>query len=167
MNALTKYFIMSGQFIVTSTPALISTVLGSCVSVCLWDKVSGLGGMNHYLLPGKPTDAAGDSNKGFTAIQILVHAMLNQHITLKNIEAKIFGGSNSLYKNSNHFRVGEQNVAAAIKVLQQFDITVTAHDVGGHYGRKIVFNTSTGKVRMRLLHNQTMPDEKVNKGFNN
>ena len=80
-------------------PALISTVLGSCVSVCLIDKKTGVGGLNHFLLPGIPSDEANNLNRGLTSTATLIRSMLNRNATIDSLEAKIFGGCNSLYQN--------------------------------------------------------------------
>jgi chemotaxis protein CheD len=163
---LKKHTVFPGQFIITSVPTLISTVLGSCVSVCLWDKVSNIGAMNHYLLPGTPEDDAGDPNRGLTSTPMLIRSLLNRKVKLENLEAKVFGGCNSLYKNNDTFKVGERNITMALDILKSYNIAVTAQHVGGAYGRKIVFNTATGKVRMRLLiKTDTDINEKIDKGF--
>ena len=165
MIGLRKYVIFPGQFVITSVPSLISTVLGSCVSVCLWDKENKIGGMNHYLLPGTPEDDAGNSNRGVTSIRLLIRSLTNRKVSIENLEAKVFGGCNSLYRNNDYFKVGERNISIALETLHEFNIKVTAQHVGGCYGRKIVFNTSDGKVRMRLLIKITDINEEINKGF--
>jgi chemotaxis protein CheD len=145
---------------------LISTVLGSCVAVCLWDKRTGISAMNHYLLPGSPDDHSGDTNRGFLSISLLIRSLKNRKVNLEDVEAKIFGGSNSLYKKNDVYKIGDRNVAMAFELLKQYGITIVAHHVGGERGRKIVFNTSTGKVRMRLLNKSTVEvNEEIDKGF--
>ncbi|MEO7990654.1 MAG: chemotaxis protein CheD [Chryseolinea sp.] len=166
MVELRKHIVFPGQFIITSVPTLISTVLGSCVSVCLWDKVSKIGAMNHYLLPGTPQDDLGGANRGMTSTPILIRSLINRKVKLENLEAKVFGGCNSLYLINDQFKVGERNISMAMDILKNYNINVTAQHVGGGYGRKIVFNTATGKVRMRLLiKTETDINEKINKGF--
>jgi len=166
MIELRKHIVFPGQFIITSVPTLISTVLGSCVSVCLWDKATKIGAMNHYLLPGTIEDDAGDANRGISSTRILIRSMINRKVNLENLEAKIFGGCNSLYTNNDCFRVGERNISMALDILKDYNIAVTAQHVGGGHGRKIVFNTATGKVRMRLLvRTETDINEKIHKGF--
>jgi len=165
MITLRKHIIFPGQFIITSVPTLISTVLGSCVSVCLWDSDTNIAGMNHYLLPGTSEDDAGNSNRGLTSIRMLIRSMINRRSDLANMEAKIFGGCNSLYRQNDLFKVGERNVSIALNVLREYNIRVSAQHVGGPYGRKIVFNTSTGKVKMRLLIKNHNINEEIDKGF--
>lgn len=165
MIELRKHTIFPGQFLITNTPTLISTVLGSCVSVCLWDKETKIGAMNHYLLPGNEDDDVNNSNRGITAIPLLIRSMTNRKIQLKNVEAKVFGGCNSLYIGNDVFKVGERNIEMAMQILDSMNIRIVAKHVGGCYGRKIVFNTDTGKVRMRLLMKKTNINDEINKGF--
>ena len=148
---LRKYTVLPGQFLITTVPALISTVLGSCVSVCLLDKGTTTGGLNHFLLPGTESDESGNANCGLTATSLLIHAMLRRNVKVESMEAKIFGGCNSLYRSNDIFKVGERNIAMAIAVLKSFGIPIVATHVGGIHGRKIEFNTSTGKVQVHLL----------------
>jgi chemotaxis protein CheD len=162
---LKKYTVLRGQYTITTVPTLINTLLGSCVSVCLWDKENKIGGMNHYLLPGTPQDEAGNLNRGLTATRLLIRSMISRQAKPENIEAKVFGGCNSLYQN-DLFKVGERNILVALEVLKEFNIPVRAQHTGGSFGRKIVFNTATGKVRMRLLMKQASEiNEEINKGF--
>jgi chemotaxis protein CheD len=149
VTTLRKYTIFAGQAIVTSAPALISTVLGSCVSVCLLDKKTGVGGLNHFLLPGIPSDEANNLNRGLTSTATLIRSMLNRNGTIDTLEAKVFGGCNSLYQ-TDIYKVGERNIAIALAVLKAFEIRVVAKHVGGSYGRKIIFNTATGRVRVEI-----------------
>ena len=166
MIDLKKYTVFPGQFVITTVPTLVSTVLGSCVSVCLWDRENHVSGMNHYLLPGTADDDASNSTRGLTATRLLIRSMLNRQVKPENIEAKVFGGCNSLYRNNDLFKVGERNITMAFDVLKEFNIPVRAQHTGGMYGRKIVFNTATGKVRMRLLVKSVVEiNEEINKGF--
>jgi len=162
-----KYIVFPGQMIISTAPALISTILGSCVSVCLWDNVKHIGGMNHYLLPGDAMDDAGNANRGMSSTKMLIRSLLNRNAYVEDLEAKIFGGCNSLYQGNDLYRVGERNVEMAIQVLSEFHIPLKGRHTGGSNGRKIVFNTITGKVRMRLLKKSgTAVNDEINKGFN-
>ena len=77
----------------------------------------------------------------------------------------MFGGCNSLYQNSDLYKIGERNAAIAIELLKSYDIKIAAHHTGGPYGRKIVMNSTTGKVHMRLLIKRDTINEEINKGF--
>ena len=144
------YFLHEGQFMITSLPSEIMTVLGSCVSVCLWDKARNIGGMNHYLLPGNKQDIAGNASLGYSSIRMLIRSMLNRQSSIENLEAKIFGGCNSIYKDDT-FTVGQRNIDIAIQSLQEAGIQIVVNHTGGKCGRKVVFNTQTGAVKMKFV----------------
>jgi chemotaxis protein CheD len=145
---------------------LISTVLGSCIAVCLWDKRTKVAAMNHYLLPGKHDDLSGGATRGYFSIHLMVRSLKNRKVRFEDVEAKVFGGSNSLYARNDIYKIGERNAIMAFEVLKHYGINVVAYHVGGTYGRKIVFNTATGKVRMRLLTKSTQEvNEDIDKGF--
>jgi chemotaxis protein CheD len=146
MNALTKIFVMTGQQVVTESPMELITILGSCVSVCLWDRKTKTGGMNHYLLPSSH-DA---TNDGVVATRLLIKSMIDKMSSIKNLEAKIFGGGNRFFCN-NFLVVGPRNVEAAKKVLAECGIPIVLHDTGGETGRKIHFNTQTGNVVVKAI----------------
>lgn len=161
-----KYFITDGQFIITTVPAHINTVLGSCVSVCVWDKKLKIGGMNHYLMPGSELSTAGNPNHGYTAIPMLIRSMINRGAQRENMEAKIFGGCNSWVHRDHLFAVGAKNVDMADLLLKAAGISIAAQHTGGVYGRKIVFNTLTGKVKVYLLTKTAVEiNEDIYKGF--
>jgi len=161
-----RYFITDNQFIITTVPANIQTVLGSCVSVCLWDSKLKMGGMNHYLMPGSPSSAAGNSNHGYTAIPMLISSMINRGASVENLEAKIFGACNSWVNDRGLFTVGLRNAEIAVQILKREGIRITARNTGGIHGRKIIFNTFTGKVKVYLLtKTAAVVNEEINKGF--
>lgn len=161
-----QYFITDGQFIITTVPADINTVLGSCVSVCVWDKKMKMGGMNHYLMPGSTSSVAGNPNHGYTSIPMLIRSMINRGAQLENMESKIFGGCNSWVRENNFFAVGNKNVEVANLLLKEAGVKITAQNTGGIYGRKITFNTLTGKVKVHLLTKTVVEvNEDIYKGF--
>jgi chemotaxis protein CheD len=161
-----KHYLMEGQMLITNNPTEIVTVLGSCVSVCLWDTQLKMAGMNHYLLPGQDREEAGNANRGKSSIRMLIRSMLNRQSKIEHLEAKIFGGSNSLYPCRDQYEVGKRNIEMALQVLKEANIRLVANQTGGCYGRKIIFDTSTGKVRMKLLRKSAIQiNEEINKGF--
>lgn len=166
MPPLKRYFITNGQFLITTVAAEIYTVLGSCVSVCLWDKQKKMGGMNHYLMPGSLEAHSGDPDLGYSSTSMLIRSMLNRGASIENIEAKIFGGCNSWASDQSIFSVGLRNVAVADQLLNNAGIQITARHTGGYSGRKIVFNTGTGKVKMYVLSKSAAEvNEAIYKGF--
>ncbi len=145
-----KKFLSEGEFLVTNVPMGIITILGSCVAVCLWDKKLKIGGINHYLLPIKNEEDITNSNRGEIAIPLIIKLMLERNCEVENMEAKIFGGCNSQFSNSI-YEVGKKNIEIAYQILNSFNIKVKAKDVGGEFGRKIIFNPYSGQVLMKLL----------------
>ncbi|UII31842.1 chemotaxis protein CheD [Fulvivirga ulvae] len=145
------YYLSNGEFIVTSVAAEIHTILGSCVSVCLRDKITSIAGINHFMVPGAPDIKTGNPNQGYFSTAILVRSMLKRGCLIKNMEAKVFGGANTMVPN-DQYAMGTRNIEVANALLLQFGIKILARHTGGRFGRKIIFNTTTGKVKMRLLN---------------
>ena len=131
---------------------LVTTVLGSCVSVCLWDRTMGMGGINHYMLALWNADGLPTPKYGNIAIETLVRSMLDQGCYQNRLVAKLFGGANVLHPGRGHFDVGGRNVAIARELLAQKGIPIAAEDVGGDFGRRILFNTRTGLALMSRLN---------------
>jgi chemotaxis protein CheD len=130
---------------------LVSTVLGSCVAICLWDSHLEIGGINHYMLAlwngeGLPTPKYGN-----IAINNLLRRMTDRGRSKERFVAKIFGGANVIGTRQGPDTIGDRNIAIAREMLAQEKIPITAADVGGDFGRKIVYNTRTGVVLMSRL----------------
>jgi chemotaxis protein CheD len=165
VNRLKKIAVFEGQMVITTVPSEISTILGSCVSVCLWDRETKQAGMNHFLLPGEKDNPIGNLNQGFAATSRLINSMLNRNSRIENLQAKVFGGCNSLFQKST-LSVGAVNLAAAKFVLSQKGIPITSSNTGGIHGRRIVFNTHTGMVQVKFLKQiADNTNEEINKGF--
>ncbi|PNV83395.1 MAG: chemotaxis protein CheD [Sulfurimonas sp.] len=142
-------FIHVGQLHVDVAPAAISTILGSCVAVCLYDRKSGIGGMNHYLLPFWNGNSLQSPRFGNIAIPKLIESMLERGANIKNIEAKIFGGASMNISASNNMMIGEKNILVAREILKEYKIHIVAEDVGKENGRKIQFNLQNAKVLLK------------------
>lgn len=156
--------ILPGEYFVTNGNKLIVTVLGSCVAVCLRDKVNGIGGMNHFLLPNDGTNETGllteSARYGVYAMELLVNHLLKMGATRARMEAKVFGGGNVLpgLKVNN---VGQRNVEFVLDYLQTERIPIVAQDLLDDYPRKVYFFPDTGKVlvkKIKSLHNTTIVD---------
>ncbi|MDR3670700.1 MAG: chemotaxis protein CheD [Holophaga sp.] len=130
---------------------LVTTVLGSCVAVCLQDSAMGMGGINHYMLALWNGDGLPTPKYGNIAIETLVRSMLDQGCTQNRMSAKIFGGANVIQACRGHFNVGGRNIDIARELLGQKGIPITAEDVGGDFGRRIIYNTNTGLVLVSRL----------------
>lgn len=124
----------------------VSTVLGSCVAVCLWDPQLAFGGMNHYMLPlwngeGLPTPKYGN-----VAIGKLVGRMLDLGSRKERLVAKCFGGASVIRDATGRMQIGKRNIAVAEELLEIHGIPIVASDLGGTRGLKIIFNTKSGVV---------------------
>jgi len=144
-----KHYLFPGNLFVHRTPHLVTTVLGSCISVCLWDPRSHIGGINHYLLPlwngeGLPTPKYGN-----IAIEKLIEKMLNLGCDKSQLKAKVFGGAAMWEQKGGLVAVGERNIALAWDLLAEHNISIVSSDVGGRLGRKLIFNSGSGEVMMR------------------
>jgi chemotaxis protein CheD len=130
---------------------VVSTVLGSCVTVCLRDPVLELGGINHYMLPlwngeGLPTPKYGN-----IAIEKLLRRMFDLGCARERLIAKLFGGANVIGTGQGVYTVGARNIALARELLAQEGIKIAAADVGGESGRKVIYNTRTGVAMVSCL----------------
>jgi chemotaxis protein CheD len=153
--------ILPGEYYYTGKDMLIVTVLGSCVSACIRDRVKGLGGMNHFMLPdggdpGSPVSAS--MRYGSFAMEVLINDLLKAGARRENLEAKVFGGG-AVLRGFSAMNVGERNAAFVINFLKTERIPVLAEDLNDIYPRKVYFFPRTGKVLVKKLmqtHNDTL-----------
>jgi chemotaxis protein CheD len=153
--------ILPGEYYVTRRDMVIVTVLGSCVSACLRDRQSGIGGMNHFMLPdsGEETNPLSNSARyGTYAMEMLINQLIKLGARRANLEAKVFGGGNVM----RHFtvnNVGERNANFVLEYLKTENIRIVAQDLIGIYPRKVYYFPKTGKVlvkRLKSIHNDTI-----------
>jgi len=151
-TATRQIYLHPGRIFVSADPSVVTTVLGSCVSVCLFDEHSGIGGLNHYLLPkGDGKGAAAERFAAF-ALRRLVDNLLDLGAVKAHLNAKLFGGAcvlEAFRAGSNH--LGTRNVEAARAFLGAENIPIAAEDVGGNTGRKLRFHTRDGSAWVRKL----------------
>ncbi len=146
-----NYFCYPAEVFVSDKPREIQTILGSCVSLCLYDKRLRIGGLNHYLLPVWEGQGLASPKYGNVAIERLIEKMLKAS-DKADITAKIFGGANLMNLQANVYRIGERNISIAEQILVSYKIPISGRSVGGSYGRKILFNSSTGEVLVKHLN---------------
>lgn len=128
---------------------MIVTILGSCISVCLYDPKLKIGGMNHILLPyGDDDNKQGNTRFGSYAMEELINGLLKIGARKNKLKAKIFGGSD-IMKNSS--RIGDKNVKFAKEYLSNEGIELVSFDVGGDDARRLHFFPDTGKAMIRKL----------------
>jgi chemotaxis protein CheD len=142
-----RVYLLPGQLHGSGEPCQIRTILGSCVSICLWDQRQRTGGMNHFLLPASREGEPASLRFADVATKALLERLQVLGCRAQNLQAKIFGGS-SMFQNENRYAIslGARNVAAALDLMKNAGIPVGIRDTGGTQGRKIVFNTDDGMV---------------------
>lgn len=155
--------ISPGEYYFTDKDMVIVTVLGSCVSACIRDSVTGIGGMNHFMLPDsaaadKDSPVSESMRYGTYAMEVLINQLLRNGARRENLEAKIFGGGNVL-KSFTTMNVGDRNAIFVRRFLKEERIKVTGEDLLDIYPRKVYYFPKTGKVlvkKLKNMHNDTL-----------
>jgi len=147
--------VLPGEFYVTQQDELISTVLGSCVSACVYDPTRQIGGMNHFMLPeplgdkGSWADTVGRAARyGIDAMEQLINAILKAGGRRGELIVKIFGGGRVLASITD---VGARNIAFVQRYLAAEGLAVAASDLGDVYPRHVQFFPASGKARVKHL----------------
>jgi chemotaxis protein CheD len=148
-----RIHIHMGEHYISSEPGLeIVTILGSCIGVCIRDPLLGLGGMNHFMMPGgagpHATPGYEEMQYGLTAMERLINGLLSRGARRDRLEVKVFGGAAVLQTGMN---IGQDNITFVRHYLAEERMPIAAQDVGGDLGRRIHYVPQTGKVmRLRL-----------------
>ncbi len=158
-----------GEYYVTKNDECIYTTLGSCISACIRDRVTGVGGMNHFMLPAsadsdgwKAAGLSASTRYGNFAMEHLINEILKNGGSRQNLEVKLFGGGRIL---ANMTDVGLRNITFARDYIQTEGLRVTSEDVGDVFPRMVVYFPATGKARikrLRSLHNNTIVEQETN-----
>jgi len=139
-----NYFLQPGYIYVPEKAGSISTVIGSGVAVCIFDKQNRIGGMNHFQLPFMAARGKTTAMYGNIATITLIKMMLSPEPKTRHLEAQIFGGAYNPVNSDKD--VGKENIEIAHKILNQNKIAIISEDTGGKKGRKVVFNISTNEA---------------------
>jgi chemotaxis protein CheD len=151
MRRRTRY-VHPGQIAVSVEPVALSTILGSCVAVCLWDWRRGWGGMNHFLLPEQHARTSASPRYGDTALKMLLNRLSALGSEPDDLQAKVFGGASVLPGlSASGGRLGAQNIDLALLRLEEHRIPLVATDVGGFAARRLVFQTDDGAAWVRTV----------------
>jgi chemotaxis protein CheD len=145
-----SHFLYPGQIFVSRELVTISTILGSCAAVCLWDRRKKVGGMNHYLLPIGEEGSANPYRYGNYANEALLNKMLALGCGVKDLQGKIFGGA-SQFSAAPENSLGSQNVKLAEEFLQNWRIPLLLTDVSGKRGRRLAFRTDDGTTTLKIF----------------
>ncbi|HBV20620.1 MAG TPA: chemoreceptor glutamine deamidase CheD [Nitrosomonas sp.] len=156
-----KYFnsqavkLLPGEYYVTKKDMLLVTVLGSCVAACIRDRLSGFGGMNHFMLPETGSGRSdlylnSSARYGTFAMEILINQLLKLGVRRANLEAKVFGGGNVI-GGLTMANVGQRNADFVLSFLETENIPVIAQDLVDIYPRKVYFFPKANKVLVKKL----------------
>lgn len=147
--------LLPGDYYIALHQEMLATVLGSCVSLCLFDPVLKIGSMNHFMLPDHPNDNEPVLTRyGWPAMTCVLEGLLKAGAVKTRLVAKMFGGAQG-FKASSTLRVGAMNIACANRFLAEHGLTCQARDVGGQDARRLLFFSDTGQVKMlRMAHTQ-------------
>ena len=150
------YFIQPGHIFLSRSPAVVSSVLGSCVAVCIHDRSRRFGGMNHFLYPSVSSPEKSTAVFGNVATRTLINMFLQEGSQRKHLEAQIFGGAkNDALKEKD---IGRENIRVARRILAKARIPLVSEDVGGQKGRKVVFSTAENEVLVIRVENLRQQD---------
>lgn len=141
--------VLPGEYFVSNENVVLTTVLGSCISACLWDRRAHIGGMNHFMLPdGESADASG--RYGSYAMELLINEMLKNGARRETMQAKIFGGA-QVMRGFTTLNVGERNTNFVTDYLRSEKIPLVSEDVLEIFPRKVCFFPATGKAMVKRL----------------
>lgn len=129
----------------------VTTILGTCVAVCLWDDDAAVGGVNHYLLARPPSGERPNPRYGTGAVPELVQAMLQLGARVDRLVAKVFGGMAGRAGLATMRDIGLANAKVAEELLEELGVPVITRDVGGPRGRKLIFDLSNGDAWVKHL----------------
>lgn len=162
--------ILPGEYYVTVCNELITTVLGSCISACIRDRVFGVGGMNHFMLPMDGREQANSqvnsllstsTRYGNHAMEHLINDILKHGGSRKNLEVKIFGGGRILAQMTD---IGRRNIEFVHDYIRVESLNLVSEDTGDVFPRKVIYFPVSGKVmikKLHSLHNDTIVDRET------
>jgi chemotaxis protein CheD len=146
-------YLHPGQVVVRDTPTAVTTILGSCVSVFLYDERRGVAGVNHFLLPHWAGSGVENARFGAVAMRQLIAGVRALGGRTPDLRAKVFGGACVLeaFGRADGEHLGTRNVRVAMDALRAEGIPVLAEDTGGRRGRRLLFTTDDGTALVRLI----------------
>jgi len=165
MDGKNLYILYPGDFFATNEDCILTTVTGSCVAVCLYDSVRGIGGLRHLIVPGSI------GTMGIYADEIAKHSIHSMELLLGEIvkaggdrrylKAKVFGGAYMIDGENILPGVASQTMNFLEKYVNAEGIPLEKNDLGGKFRRKIYFYTATGRVKRQILQNNEADSEFV------
>ena len=150
-----ELIVQGGEIVVRREPTVLVTILGPCISVCLFDAHRGVGGMSHCLLPIAPGESLPSPRYCVEAHQQLVRGVLAAGAERQHLVAKVFGGARiAVAENAVTDSLGRQNWETALQLLEADRIPVQGKDVGGRFARKVIFRTDDGSAWVKRIESR-------------
>lgn len=146
-----KVSIIAGDVFASREPAMVKTLLGSCVSACLFDPTTGVGGMNHFLLPGGGPGDPACARFGVHAMEVLINKIMALGGNRRKLQAKVFGAGSVLPDPILASSVSERNKRFILTFLETERIPIVGHLMGGNTGLRVHFRTDTGQAWVKPL----------------
>jgi len=146
--------IIAGEYHASREPTEVRTVLGSCVGACLFDPVTRIGGMTHFMLPYQNRDMVVSARYGVHAMELLINEIMKLGGDRRRLEAKAFGGANVLRSPGASLNVGQRNATFIRQFLKTEGIPLVAERLGGENPLRVHFSTDTGRAMVKVLDNQ-------------
>lgn len=136
---------------VVKSPEILTSILGSCVGITLYDPTIKIGGLSHIMLPNKGSSSADPMKYADTAIHLLIGMMIKMGAKKENLVAKLVGGADmfSSIEVGRNMEIGKRNAETAEEILKKEGIKIAAKDILGTFGRSIEFNTANGKITIK------------------
>ncbi len=152
---MNRVFILPGEMHFTKEPALVSTLLGSCVAVCLYDAKKQSGGMNHFLLPSSIGQDIPAGKCGDQAVAQLVKMARLSGSLCGDLSATVVGGGaingHLMTPGGPQLDIGLRNGEMAERTLASLGVKVARRELGGVSGRRVSLDTASGRVETQLL----------------
>ena len=141
--------ITQGEFVVSDNPdCVVSTILGSCVSTCLWDPIAGVGGMNHVLVARSGAGPTANDAAGVNAMELLINALVRIGADRRGLQAKVFGGAKMISGLSD---IGQLNGIFTLEFLDRESIPCISKSLGGTLARQVRFHPTIGRAQLKLV----------------
>jgi chemotaxis receptor (MCP) glutamine deamidase CheD len=140
-------------------PTVIRTILGSCIAACLYDPVTQVSGMNHFMLPLARVGSTECARYGVHAMELLINSCMKAGADRRRLQAKVFGGGHVLNTKEMAGNVPEENLRFILNFLKIERIPIVSSDIGGYEARVVYFFTDTGRVLLKRLPARAMPRE--------
>jgi two-component system chemotaxis response regulator CheB len=166
MAEINKVFILPGEYFISKQPHLISTLLGSCVAVCLYSPSHKFGGMNHYMLPTSPNKER-SGKYGDYAINVLFQFFERTLGTLNGLQAIISGGANVITPISTGAQIGQKNLDIARQLLKKNNIPIIKENLGGTVGLKLHYQNWDNNLKVEYMDKKVMDGSLINREESN